>query len=140
MRGLIPFGGLFGDAALDHFFDDVPTMYKGYSMPRVDIEEKDDSYVITADMPGFTKDQIHIGYENGVLSLSAKKEAENETKDDGKKYICRERSSSMFQRSFRVKGIREKDIKAGLKDGILTITLPKVSREVLEAEHRIEIE
>lgn len=81
MRGLLPFDGFFGDTALDHFFSDAPAAYKDYvSVPKVDIEDKKDFYEITCDMPGFTKDQISISYENGILSLSAQKEEQTEEK------------------------------------------------------------
>lgn len=81
MRGLLPFDGFFGDTALDHFFSDAPAAYKDYvSVPKVDIEDKKDFYEITCDMPGFTKDQIRISYENGILSLSAQKEEQTEEK------------------------------------------------------------
>lgn len=81
MRGLLPFDGFFGDTALDHFFNDTPAAYKDYvSVPKVDIEDKKDFYEITCDMPGFTKDQISISYENGILSLSAQKEEQTEEK------------------------------------------------------------
>lgn len=81
MRGLLPFDGFFGDTALDHFFSDTPAAYKDYvSVPKVDIEDKKDFYEITCDMPGFTKDQIRISYENGILSLSAQKEEQTEEK------------------------------------------------------------
>ena len=96
MRGLLPFDGFFGDTALDHFFSDAPAAYKDYvSVPKVDIEDKKDFYEITCDMPGFTKDQISISYENGILSLSAQKEEQTEEKDDDRHYIRRERSSSV---------------------------------------------
>ena len=108
MRGLLPFDGFFGDTALDHFFNDTPAAYKDYvSVPKVDIEDKKDFYKITCDMPGFTKDQISISYENGILSLSAQKEEQTEEKDDDRHYIRRERSSSVFRRQFNVKGIKE---------------------------------
>ena len=82
MRGLLPFDGFFGDTALDHFFSDAPAVYKDYvSVPKVDIEDKKDFYEITCDMPGFTKDQIRISYENGILSLSAQKEEQTEEKE-----------------------------------------------------------
>lgn len=71
MRSLIPFDGLFGNTVLDHFFDDdMPTVYQDYTaVPKVDIEDKKDHYEITCDMPGFKKEEIHISYENGILSL-----------------------------------------------------------------------
>ncbi len=141
MRSLLPFEGLFGDTVMDRFFDDVSTGLKDYvTVPKVDIEDKGNSYEITCDMPGFKKDQIQISYENGILSLMAKKEEKVEEKDKTHNYIRRERNSSIFRRQFTVKGIKENEIKAGLKDGILTITLPKQSPEPEKSAHHIEIE
>lgn len=141
MRSLIPFDGLFGDTVLDHFFDDMPVMYKDTPMiPKVDIEEKKDHYEITADLPGFTKNQIHISYENNVLTLEAKKEENQETKDEERRFIRKERSSYGFRRQFSVQGIRQEDIKAGLKDGVLTISLPKVDQKKVQEAHRIQID
>ena len=67
-------------------------------------------------------------------------EEQTEEKDDDRHYIRRERSSSVFRRQFNVKGIKEDGIKAGLKDGILTITLPKLPQEIEKAPHRIQID
>jgi HSP20 family protein len=102
MRSLIPFDGLFGDTVLDHFFDDVPTIYKDYvSVPKADIEDLKDHYEVTCDMPGYTKDEIQVTYENGILSLSAKREDTKETKDADRKFIRRERSFRRFPASVR---------------------------------------
>ena len=118
MRSLIPFDGLFGDTVLDHFFDDVPTIYKDYvSVPKADIEDLKDHYEVTCDMPGYTKDEIQVTYENGILSLSAKREDTKETKDADRKFIRRERSFAGFQRQFAVSGVKEEGIKASLKHG-----------------------
>lgn len=141
MGSMIPFEGLFGDSVLDHFFDDIPTVYKDYvAVPKVDIEDLKDRYEVTCDMPGFTKDEIHINYENGILSIAAKRDDKKETKDEEKHYIRHERSAIGFSRQFSVKGIKEEDIKASLKDGVLKITLPKEDPKAVEASHRISID
>lgn len=141
MRSLLPMEGLFGDTVLDQFFKDVPTVYRDYvAAPKCNIAELKDHYEITAEMPGFSKDQIHISMENGVLSISAKKEESKETKDEERRYIRRERGVSAFQRQFSVKGVKESDIKASLKDGVLKIELPKMEKEIEKPVHQIEIE
>lgn len=141
MRSLLPMEGLFGDTVLDQFFRDVPTIYKDYvASPKCNIAELKDHYEITAEMPGFSKDQIHISMENGVLSISAKKEETKETKDEDRRYIRRERGVAAFQRQFSVKGVKESDIKASLKDGVLKIELPKMEKEIEKPSHQIEIE
>ncbi|WP_297015183.1 Hsp20/alpha crystallin family protein [uncultured Dialister sp.] len=138
MRSLIPFDGLFGDTVLDDFFDAAPVSYAEYkSLPKVDIEDCKDHYEVTCDMPGFTKDEIHVTYENGVLSIAAKKE----TTEDGKEhnYIRKERTSTTFQRQFAVKDIEESKISASLNDGVLKIELPKKDMSLPNQGHRIEI-
>lgn len=65
---------VFSVIQLDHFFSDTPAAYKDYvSVPKVDIEDKKDFYEITCDMPGFTKDQISISYENGICPCPHRK-------------------------------------------------------------------
>lgn len=142
MRSLIPFDGLFGNTVLDHFFDDdMPTVYQDYTaVPKVDIEDKKDHYEITCDMPGFKKEEIHISYENGILSLGAKKEDRKDADDTEHHYIRRERASVSFSRQFTVKGIKEEGIKAALKDGILTIMLPKEEEKKVEPSRQITID
>lgn len=141
MNNMIPFDGLFGSSFIDRFFDDVPTIYKDYvASPKTDIEDLKDHYEITCDMPGFTKDEVQVKYENGVLSIFAKKENRSEEKNDGKHYIRKERGVIGFSRQFSVSGIKEDGIKASLKDGVLSISLPKEEEKKVEASHRIEIE
>ena len=154
MRSLIPFDGLFGNTVLDHFFDDdMPTVYQDYTaVPKVDIEDKKDHYEITCDMPGFKKEEIHISYENGILSLGAKKEDRKDADDTEHHYLSlihisepTRRSRGLGdvykrQRQFTVKGIKEEGIKAALKDGILTITLPKEEEKKAEPSRQITID
>ena len=78
MRSLIPFDGLFGDTVLDHFFDDVPTIYKDYvSVPKADIEDLKDHYEVTCDMPGYTKDEIQ-GHLRKRYPVPVRKERRHE--------------------------------------------------------------
>ena len=141
MRSLIPFDGLFGDAALDDFFDDIPTVYRDYTaVPKVNIEDLKDHYEVTCEMPGFTKDQVHVSYNNGVLSIAAKKDEKNEVDDKDHKYLRRERAVSSYQRQFAVSGIKEDQIQASLKDGVLKIELPKQEKEIQSDSHQIKIE
>lgn len=142
MRSLFPVinDGFFSDSALDHFFDGFPGSEDYVRVPKVDIEDKKDHYEVKADLPGFTKDQVHVSYQNGVLSLTAHKDASQETKDKEHNYIRKERSSSDFRRQFAVKGVKEDGIKANLADGVLTITMPKVAEAIEKAPHTIKVE
>lgn len=117
---------------LDKFFDDFrsPLLPAGDSSPfftpRVDIKEKDDQYVITAELPGVKKDDIHVNLENGVLTLEA--ETTHEDKEEkGGKVIRQERRYGKFVRSFNIGvEIKERDISASFEDGVLELKAPKV--------------
>jgi HSP20 family protein len=71
-----------------------------------------------------------------VLTLGV--DVKDEKNEDKNGYIYRERSSGSYRRSFHMENIRNEDVKASYKDGILTVTLPK--DEHGKAKRRIEIE
>ena len=81
------------------------------------------------DLPGFTKDQVKIKLDNGLLEVSANKE-ESAEKNTEKKYIRKERRVSSVSRSFRVgSGVSEDEITAKMEHGVLTIEVPKKEKE-----------
>jgi HSP20 family protein len=93
--------------------------------PAVDVEEKDGKYILRADLPGVKKEDIHVQLKDGYLTLSGERTMEHEEKK--KNYQRVERSYGSFERSFRVPdGVKEKDIHARYKNGILELTLPVI--------------
>ena len=85
--------------------------------------ETENQLVIQAELPGFEKDEIHVSFENGQLSLSGERQAE-ESKD--RTYHRNERWYGRFERTFQLSSVFDPGkIKASLKDGVLTLTLPK---------------
>ena len=108
-------------------------------MPKVDIEDKGSEYVMTADLPGVQKEDIHLSYDNNVLTLAASHNEQKDSQDDQHNYICKERSSSSFCRQFPVTGIQKEGIQAAFKDGVLTITLPKDAQQA-QPTNTIEIQ
>jgi HSP20 family protein len=100
------------------------SMARGTWEPAVDICETDKDYSITADLPGLTKDEIKVNYQDGVLSIYGEKRHEKEEKN--KNYHRVERGYGAFERSFRLPSrIAADRIDAKYKDGVLTLTLPK---------------
>ncbi|MFH2010202.1 MAG: Hsp20/alpha crystallin family protein [bacterium] len=96
----------------------------GTFRPSVDIEETEESFVLTADLPGVDEKEIEITVHEGVLLLSGKRELEREEKTD--KGIYRERSHGAFLRKFRLgPNVDPEGIAAAYKHGVLTVTLPK---------------
>ena len=105
--------------------------------PEVDVEEKDNHYIITADIPGLTKNDIKVNITDDILTISG----ERKTVNDSEKahYHYRERQYGSFSRSFNLpETVKEDDVSASFKNGILEITLPK-HEEVLPEEREIKI-
>jgi HSP20 family protein len=104
--------------------------------PFVDVIEEDDKVIITTDLPGIDKDDIELSLRENSLIISAGKEKDEETKKEG--YIRRERALMRYYREIPLmSGVTESGAIAQLKNGVLTITLPKVNQL---AEKRIMIE
>lgn len=97
-----------------------------------DITDEGDSYLLTADLPGFEKDDIHIDVKHGYLTVSAERHSEHEDKDKKGKFIRKERSYGSYRRSFPVDGIDEKKISAKYDNGILSVSLPKLEKQTDE--------
>lgn len=109
------------DTLLDRFFSDSHLVYNS-GHPKVDILEDDNQYLIKADLPGFTDKDIDVKVDGDLLTISSKeKEAE-----DNQGYIIRERGARNFSRSFTLpEDVDTDNIKALVKNGILTLELPK---------------
>lgn len=94
--------------------------------PRVDVAESKDSYELTAELPGFKRDEVTVQVKDGVLELKA---AQSETpSDEGKelRWLLRERRQATFERSFRLpRDVNGDAIEAAFRDGLLVLTLPK---------------
>lgn len=98
---------------------------------RVDIEEDESQYRIHADLPGVSRKQVSVNVENNVLSVGAKLE------NGGEHTVHSERASGEVQRSFRLpRRVDASAIAASMKDGVLTVVLPKAESD---AGRKIEI-
>jgi HSP20 family protein len=92
--------------------------------PAVDLYEKDDQFIIKAELPGVNKDDIKVDLKDRVLTLSGERTYENEVKEEN--YYRRERSYGKFQRAFTLPAdVDSEKIKAEFKDGVLQIEVPK---------------
>lgn len=110
----------------DDFFDRKDRM--NYNLMKTDIREDENSYLLEVDLPGYSKDDIKIDITDGYLTINAK--VEKEDKEDNKNYVRRERFTGEVSRSFYVgEDIKEEEVKASFKNGILTLEVPKLSLE-----------
>lgn len=132
MFGLIPFrtnngvseaGDSFDNFVNSFFNDDFSTMFSGSGKFNADIKESADKYTVKADLPGVKKEDVSLEYNNGYLTVSAKRD--EDTKDEKENYIRRERRYGEFSRSFYVDNVDEANIKAKFENGELKVVLPK---------------
>lgn len=129
MYSLLPFGR-YSNNSLNSLFDEFERSFfpvDRSQMPafRTDIKDEGDHFLLEADLPGFQKEDIDLHLQDGVLTITAKHDETVEDKDEGGKYVCRERRVGSFTRSFNVSGIREDAISASYENGVLKLTLPK---------------
>ncbi|MBL7074870.1 Hsp20/alpha crystallin family protein [candidate division KSB1 bacterium] len=110
------------------FFDDLfglnrPFFDRDFS-PRMDIVEKKNDFVLSAELPGVNKEDVKVTVEDDMLTIKGEKKIEK-VNDEGNFYHA-ERAYGSFCRSFRLgeEVLRDK-IKAQFKDGVLTVNLPK---------------
>ena len=110
---------------------------------KTDIKETDQGYELIVDLPGFTKDEIKASVENGYLTIRAAKGFDKEEKEkESGRYIRQERYAGSCERSFFVgDAVKQEDVKAEFKHGILKLFVPKKEAEkVIEENKYIAIE
>ncbi|QCJ47096.1 MULTISPECIES: archaeal heat shock protein Hsp14 [Haloprofundus] len=105
----------------------------------VDVADEDDEFVVTADMPGFEKEDIDLSLSGRTLTLSGSREMARD--DDTSEYIRRERRSESVSRTVRLpEEVREDETRATYSNGVLTVHLPKRAVDEGDDSHRIDID
>ncbi len=93
--------------------------------PPVDVTEKADNFIVSAELPGLKKDDIKLTLQNNVLTISGSRKRETESRDD--QYHRVERSFGSFCRTINFPtSVDASKINADFKNGVLAIELPKV--------------
>lgn len=96
-------------------------------MARIDLKETPQEYIITADLPGFTKKDIELSLSNQVLTICA--DHKGEKKEKAPNYILHERRCRTFRRSIPVKTSQSENVDAEFKNGVLEIRVRKTSEQ-----------
>lgn len=124
---------IFDEVFSDPFFGE-----KENKIMKTDVKEKEGNYILEIDIPGYDKEDIQLELRDGYLTVTATK---NEEKEDKKaKYLRRERFSGMCSRSYYVgENVKEEDIKANFKNGILKVEFPKETEKKIEERKYIPI-
>ncbi|MGB5179224.1 MAG: Hsp20/alpha crystallin family protein [Gammaproteobacteria bacterium] len=92
--------------------------------PAVDIQEDDNRYVLTADIPGVNRNDVEITLEEGVLTVKGERKSETGVEEEA--YRRRERIHGTFLRQFNLPDtVDTANISAKAEDGVLKIAIPK---------------
>lgn len=118
----------FNDDVFGEFFKPSQLIEEARSTdntPSIDIKERENDYLVSAEMPGVKKENINVQIENGVLTVTGEVERADDEKE-GERLIRQERFYGRYVRSLRLgRQIDANKIEASLKDGVLHLTLPK---------------
>ncbi len=92
----------------------------------LDMADHGDEFIVTADLPGFEKDDIDISLRGDRLRIEAEHTAETETEEGDEEYLRKERRQQSMTRALTVpEPVDEAGVSAEYRNGVLTITLPK---------------
>jgi HSP20 family protein len=126
------------DRYFDHFFRDfnlsvlggsqsfMPLVESGFFRPKVDLSAAEQEYVLTVEIPGVNEHDVTVDVSGNTMTIKGEKKLEKEeSKSD---YYRMERSYGSFQRVLSLpEDVDQDGIKAGFKNGILTVTMPRKS-------------
>jgi HSP20 family protein len=109
-------------------FFDTPTTGNGTSarrwIPAMDVVETDEHFVLKADLPGLSEEDVTIEVEENVLTVSGERKAEHEDKREG--FVRVERSYGSFRRSLTLpEGVDPEAVSASFENGVLEVRIPK---------------
>ena len=135
-RGLIPwrpfreleemerrFEDIFGRPFLPAVWRRIPMVEMGWA-PAIEVFEKEDKFVVKAELPGMKEEDIDVSVVGDTLTIKGERKAESEVKEED--YYCCERSYGSFSRSIALpSSVDAKKIEASYEDGVLEVSLPK---------------
>ena len=108
---------------------------------KTDVKERPEEYELAVDLPGFQKDEVNVGLENGYLTIRAAKGLDKDEQDKKGRYIRQERYAGAMSRSFYVgTAVTVEDMGAKFENGILQITVPKEPKKELPRKNTLAIE
>jgi HSP20 family protein len=140
---LTPFSTIFDEIVASHFPEfkqDFGINFITGSFPKVDVLNCKDKVEIVAEVAGWSKEEISIEVEKGILTISGKSQTGKKDTDE-KQYLISEIKRSSFKRSFKLNENLDQDkIKAKFEDGMLKMEIPKKIEDDLEIKRTIEID
>ncbi|WP_136590735.1 Hsp20/alpha crystallin family protein [Salinigranum halophilum] len=133
---------------IERFFEQMNRAFGDVNIPTrphqiaVDVAETDEEIVVSADLPGFERDDVTLSLSGRDLTIDADHEetAEERTGDDDARYVRRERTHRSVSRTVRLPdAIDEEAASASYANGVLTVTLPRETVDDEGESHTIDI-
>lgn len=128
-------------SAFNDFFDNAYMTRANATAPSINVAEDKEQYTVELAAPGMTKEDFNIHLDvNGDLVIEMEKKTNETEEKKERKYLRREFSYVKFQQTLVLPdNVDKSKIAAGVKDGILTIDLPKVNEEEVKLARKIEV-
>ena len=122
---------------MDRVFDEVVNQSGGTFVPTLNVSETDTDFEITVALPGMSRDDIEIHYENDVLTISGERKWKHDEKENGRRYHRVEAGYGSFSRALPLPNyVDAENINAEFENGELIITVPKLKEK---AGKKIEV-
>ena len=123
---------------VDRLFQDVPaapSRWRNAGNLRIDVEDNEKDYTLTASLPGFEAEEVDISITGRTVTVSAESKSESDTPKDS--YVLRERyNGSLIRRLVLPGAIDAANAASQFKNGVLTIHIPKA---IGSETHKVEI-
>lgn len=126
---------------MGRFLDDADQGIAASAMNGLptDVHEHQDHYALRIDTPGVNKDDIKLRYKDQVLTVGITKHELNDHTDKDGNVLLSERRYGTTSRAYQLPNVDAKNIKAQYADGVLTVTLPKLTATA-DTDHDITID
>jgi HSP20 family protein len=114
-----------------HGFDVAPFGFdRAWSWPNLEVSETDKEAKVIAELPGLEEKDVEVTLSDGVLAIKGERKTETEDKDR----LFSERYYGRFERRIPVEDIEEDKVSASFRNGVLTVTLPKLPQAQRQAK------
>jgi len=115
---------------MDRIFDEVVNQNGGTFVPTLNVSETDQTFEISVALPGMSRDDVEIHYENDVLTISGERKWKHEENDKERRYHRVESGYGSFSRSLPLPNFVDSEkITAEFSNGELIITAPKLKEK-----------
>ncbi len=103
---------------------------RAWSWPNIEVSETDEEVKVIAELPGLEEKDVEVTLSDGVLAIKGEKKTETEDKDR----LFSERYYGRFERRIPVEDIEEDKVNASFRNGVLTVTLPRLPQAQRQAK------